>query len=199
MPVVVTGLNEARKAMRKLQPDLEKNLKAEIKSFLLPVVKKARGYVPSEIGGLSHWKSYAGNFPQYNSTGIKRGIKSQQFPTKQRPRGFVSLVRIVNLSGAGTIFEKAGRKNPNGQPWDPKNGSHDYSHSRNPQAGQHFIKSIQSAGQFAGSGAKQGRLIYRAYDEDQGKSLGHVLKALNITAAQTKKYVDTAKAFRRKA
>ena len=196
MPVVVTGLKEAQKAMRSLQPDLEKNLKIEIKAFLLPVVKKAKGYVPSDVAGLSHWKAFGGHFPQYNPAGIKRGIKSQQFPTRHKGSGFLSLVRIVNLSGAGSIFEKAGRINPSGQPWNPNSASHEVSHSRNPQAGKHFIESIQSAGSLRGKGAREGRLIYRAYDEDQGKSLGHVLTALNKTAAQTKKYVAAAKAFR---
>jgi hypothetical protein len=199
MPVVVTGLKEAQKAMRSLQPDLEKNLKAEIKAFLLPVVKKSRGYVPSSISGLSHWKAYAGNFPQYNAAAIKRGIKSQQFPTRHRNSGFLSLVRIVNLTRAGSIFEKAGRlTGTDGQAWVGRKdfNNHKVSHSINPNAGAHFVQSIQSAGNFAGSGARRGRVIYRAYDEDQGKSLGHVLTALNKTAAQTKKYVAAAKAFR---
>jgi hypothetical protein len=199
MPVVVTGLKEAQKAMRSLQPDLEKELKKEIKLFLLPVVKKARGYVPTSISGLSNWKAYQGNFPQYNPAGIRRGIKSQVFPTKHRGSGFISLVRIVNLSGAGTIFEKAGRTHPNGQPWNPKNASHDFSHSKNPQAGAWFINQIGNVGKLTGTGARRGRLIYRAYEEDQGKALSHVLQAINKTSAKTKKYVETARVFRKAA
>lgn len=199
MPVYVTGLKEAQKAMRSLQPDLEKNLKIEIKAFLLPVVKKAKGYVPSDISGLSHWKAFGGNFPQYNPAGIKRGIKSQQFPTRHKGSGFLSLVRIVNLSGAGSIFEKAGRlTGTEGQQWVGRKdfNNHKVSHSINSKAGAHFVQSIQATGKLTGRGAREGRLIYRAYDEDQGKSLGHVLTALNKTAAQTKKYVAAAKAFR---
>ena len=46
MPVEVVGLKEAMKAMRQLQPTLDKELKSEIRQLLNPVVKKARGYVP---------------------------------------------------------------------------------------------------------------------------------------------------------
>ena len=199
MPIVVTGLKEAQKAMRSLQPDLEKNLKAEIKASLLPIVKKARGYVPSTISGLSNWLSFEGRFPRFDPTRVKRGIKSEVFPTRHKGSGFISLVRVVNASAAGAIFETAGRKNPKGQPWNPKSGSHDYSHSRNPNAGAWFINQIGNKGSMTGEGPKRGRLIYRAFAEDQGKVQAHIIAAINKTSFMSKKRVDAAKAFRRAA
>jgi hypothetical protein len=196
MPIVVTGLKEAQKAMRQLQPDLDKNLKKEIRTFLLPVVKKARGYAQSEISGLSNWHNGKGRFPKYDPGLVRRGIKSQIFPTRPNRSGFVSLVRIVNATAAGAIYETAGRKNPAGQPWDRKSASHKYSHSLNPDAGLHFINSL---GIMVGKDKLRGRLIFRAWAEDQGKALGHILGALNKTSAQSKKYVDAAKAFRKAA
>ena len=211
MPIVVVGLKEAQKAMRALQPTLDKELKKELKNLLNPIVKKAQGYVPMTIHGLSNWTDESkvgkitaktsifriGHFPLYNPMEVKRGIKSELFPTKPNRQGFVSLVRIVNKSAAGAIYETAGRKNPNGQPWNRKSGSHDFSHSRNPNAGKHFINSLPRTIQ--GQKPFNGRLIFRAWKEDQGRALGHIMKALEATAIKTVKYVDAAKAFRKAA
>ena len=208
MPVEVVGLNEAIKAMRALQPTLEKELKTEMKQLLNPVVKKARGYVPSEIAGLSHWTFdtkankinahtsvfRAGKFPKFNPSQVRSGIKSELFPSRRTSNGFISLVRIVNATAAGAIYETAGRKNPHGQPWNRKSGSHDYSHSLNPKAGEHFIRSL--GGHMVGVGKSRGRLIYRAWSEDQGRTLGYVMQALNKTLAKTKKFIDASQAFR---
>jgi hypothetical protein len=214
MPVVVTGLKEAQKAMRSLQPDLEKNMKVEIKGFLIPVVRKARGYAPSSISGLSNWLDSTkrgqisaktslfrkGHFPFYNPTIVRSGIKPEIFPVRHKGSGFISLVRVVNSSAAGAIFETAGRKNPAGQPWDKHPGqAHDLSHSRNPNAGKHFVIQIGNVGKLTGSNATRGRLIYRAFAEDQGKALGHILTAINKTSLQSKKLVDNARATRRAA
>ena len=198
MPIVVTGLKEAQKAMRSLQPDLEKNLKVEIKAALLPIVKKSRGYVPTSISGLSNWLSFEGRFPRFNPALVKRGIKSEVFPTKRKNSGFVSLVRVVNATAAGAIFETAGRKSGSkGQPWDPKSGSHDYSHSRNPNAGAWFINQIGNKGTMTGEDARRGRLIYRAFAEDQGRIQPHIIAAINKTSLMSKRRVNAATAFRR--
>jgi hypothetical protein len=155
MPVEVVGLREALKAMRSLQPKLEKELKREIKQLLVPIVNSARAYVPMTISGLSNWSDTnkygkitaksssfrVGNFPLYNPSEIKKGITSEVFPSKPNRSGFVSLVRILNKSRAGAIYETAGRKNPNGQPWGtPRGKSKQFSHSNNPNAGAHFIR-----------------------------------------------------------
>lgn len=197
---MVTGLKEAQKAMRSLQPDLEKNLKVEIKASLLPIVKKARGYVPTSISGLSNWLSFEGRFPRFNPALVKRGIKSEVFPTRHKGSGFISLVRVVNATAAGAIFETAGRKSgAQGQKWNRKSASHNYSHSRNEHAGEWFITHIGNKGTMTGEGAKRGRLIYRAFAEDQGKIQVHILAAINRTSALSKRRVDAAKAFRRAA
>jgi hypothetical protein len=211
MPVVVAGLKEAQKAMRALQPELDKELKREVRELLNPVVKKAKSYVPDDISGLSHWMGSSnkkkitaetsmfriGKFPKFNATQVKAGIRTELFPSKRKSTGFTSLVRIVNLTAAGAIFETAGRKNPNGQPWDRKSSSHDFSRSLNPKAGAHFIEAMGRT--IVGDAGNKGRLIYRAWHEDQGRALGHVMKAIEATAIKTAKYVSAAKAFRKAA
>lgn len=207
MPVEVAGLKELQKAMRSIQPDLSAELKTEIKSFLNPLVKKAKRYAPVKISGLSNWtiqgkkitaksSSFNTGFPRYSVIDVRRGIKSEIYPTKPNRSGFVSLVRIVNQSAGGSIYETAGRKNPNGQTWNRKSGSHKYSHSRNPQAGKHFIESM---GEMAGTGKSRGRLIYRAWDEDQGKALAAIMKAVEKTAIHFKARVDIGRTFKKAA
>ena len=138
MPVEVVGLKEAIKAMRKIQPDLDKELKKELREVLKPIVKKSKSYVPMNIVGLSNWvttfkpnqitakSSMFRRFPYFVAAEVKKGIKSEIFPTKPNRSGFVSLVRIVNKSRAGAIYETAGRANPQGQPWNRETGSNRY-------------------------------------------------------------------------
>lgn len=210
MAVEVVGLSEALKALKAIEPDLHTELKKEITALLDPVVKKARGYVPMTIAGLSNWtytqagitgKSSVfrvGKFPLYNPTQVKRGIKSEFFPTRHSNNGFVSLVRVVNQSAAGAIFETAGRKNPKGQPWSgKKTGSHKFSHSLNPNAGEHFIASMGNT--MAGDGRYRGRLIYRAWNEDQGRTIGYVMKAVERVADKCQNRINASKAFRKAA
>lgn len=211
MPVVVAGLKEAQKAMRSLQPELDKELKRELRDLLNPVVKKAKGYVPADISGLSGWMNTTsgkkinaqtsmfrvGKFPKFNAAQVKAGIRTELFPSKRKSTGFTSLIRIVNMSPAGAIYETSGRKNPNGQPWDRKSGSHSFSRSLNPKAGAHFIDAMGKT--MAGSGLNRGRLIYRAWNEDQGRALGYVMKAIENTAIKTAKFVNASRAFRKAA
>lgn len=196
MPVVIEGLDETLKAMRQFEPDLAKNLNHDIQTVLLPVAKKAQGYVRSELPGLSNWtfathgrkiteessvfKVKRGSFPKFNASIVRRGIKVTIGETRPNRSGFVSFYRLSNLTAAGAIMETAGRKNPGGQEWKPSSGSHSYSHSRNPDAGLHFINSL---GASAGAGNMKGRLIFRAWDDWEGRALASVVKSIELTVA----------------
>jgi len=201
MPVVVAGLREAQKAMRSLQPDLDKELKKQMRIILKPILAKAKGYVKdSPLPGLSNWSAYNDGkwtYRQFNAAKVRAGIRAELSPSRRKTTGFVSLVRIVNLTPAGAIYETAGRLNAGGKPRNPDGPRNKYSHSRNPDAGMHFINSI--GGQLAGHGLQRGRLIYRAWDEDQGKATAAIMKAIQNTAAKSVKYVDAARAFRKAA
>jgi hypothetical protein len=196
MPVEVKGLDELLKALRQFEPDLAKNLNKQVRAAMTPVQKKAQGYVPDDLPGLSNWTfaakgkkinsetsafRQAGHFPKFNASIVRRGIRIVIGKTKPNQKGFSTFYRISNLSSAGAIMETAGRANPAGQPWNTKSKSHRYSHSKNPEAGLHFINSM--GGRMEGSGKRKGRLIYRAYNEDQGKATAQVMRALDMTIA----------------
>lgn len=187
------GAVELRKAMHKFTPNLANNLEAYMAHALRPIVSKARGEVPSEAP-LSKWALYSrekkGNFPFYNSAEIKAGIDSSTEPTKPNRRGFAYAAEIVNSTATGSIIETAGRKNRNGRKQAQKGDtSRRYSQSANPYAGKQFIDAlepiykVQSKTRKVASGRRKmnGRLIFKAWGEDQGKILGNILGVVDRT------------------
>lgn len=200
MPAEVVGALELRKAMKLLVPDIAKESQKEIAGLLRSITNKARGYVPSEAP-LSGWGKAVGLWENrvYDAGTIKRGITFSAAPSKPNQRGFRSLATIYNKSAAGAIYETAGRKNPMGQPaakrtiayrggkivpaWE---SGKDINTSANPYAGKQFIEAMpplykaqRQAGQSGRSSRKMnGRLIFRAWGEDQGRTQGKVIKAI---------------------
>jgi hypothetical protein len=197
MPTEIKGVIELRKALRAYAPDLEKETRKEIYEIVKPVVANAKGYVPSEIMGLRKgWIRSTrtlkkitrgtsafrkGVFPFFNPAEVKAKIVFSDKISKSNRSGFVSVFKLENKSRAGAIYEIAGRAN-NGQaqPWVGPKGpaGHKYSHSRNPDAGQHFINAISNSGTMKGEGPRRGRLLYRAWNENQGRANAAVLKAI---------------------
>lgn len=182
MPVEFAGVDELRKALKAYAPDLDKALKKELKGIAEPVVNKARGYAPA-LPPLSNWGREGGRFPSYNGALVKAGIRFSTARSKKNNRGFASSIRIVNATAAGAIYETAGRKNPFGQPWVGPAGpaGKKYSHSKNKFAGRDFIAAM--GGEMKGRGEDKGRLIYRAWAEDQGKTQDAMVKAVLRTNA----------------
>lgn len=186
MPAVeIRGNSDLRKALRKFTPDLDKQLTKELGKALRPVVAKARGFVPSE-SPMSNWagRSFSeSTFPSFNDSTIRKGITYSTAVSKPNKNGFTSLARIINKSAAGAIYEIAGIKNPQGQPWvGPKGpaGSR-YSHSVNPKAGQKFISELPP---LVSSLKGTGRLIYRAWRENQGVAEGAAMRAIDNATTQ---------------
>jgi hypothetical protein len=179
MQVTIEGNADLRKALRRFAPDLEKSLKKEISTALRPVVRQAKGFVPSDPP-LSGWaaRSFSeGFFPPFQASIIKAGIGFKSTPSKPNSRGFTSQASIFNASRAGAIYESAGRKNPQGQAWVGPKGQGKGSRSRNPNAGRQFIDALPP---LTGSLKGQGRLIYKAWALNQGKAEGAVRKAISI-------------------
>ncbi len=185
MRIEIRGNADLRKAMRRFTPDLEKSLRKEIGNALRPVVREAKGFVPAS-SPMSGWagRSFSeGRFPTYNAATIIAGIKYSATPSKINDQGFSSMASVQNNSRVGSIYEGAGRANPNGQPWVGPKGpsSNRYSHSRNPKAGQQFIANLPP---LVGSLKGTGRLIYRAWANNKGKAEGAVNKAIDTAITQ---------------
>jgi hypothetical protein len=165
MPTEVKGADKLRKALREFEPDLAKETTKELGFLLKPITAKARGYMPSE-SPLSGWAARSfneGKFPTYNPTIAKRGISYKTSPSRPNRRGWRSLVSIVNKSAAGAIYETAGRKN----------------------AGGNFSPRLdRGIAELKGRDKMQGRAIFRAWEEDQGKTQGAVIKAIESSATK---------------
>lgn len=193
MSVKLDGVKETLRAIRKIDPELLKEMNKEIKGVMIPIRDKARGYAPTAApGGLYNWdegkyttKITARNsafrnlnddgsrrrFPLYQAEVARKGIYYTAAPSKRNRNGWSSRYIVANASASGAIYETAGRKNPGG---DPK------SRSNNPGAGANFISRM---GPLYGDGASRGRMIFRAWAEDQGKAQAAVVKAIQNTIA----------------
>ena len=191
MPIAISGIAETLSAMRKFEPDLAANLNKQVRAALTPVQKEARAYFPADISGLSNWMlvtkgrkitksssafATVGRFPRYNKAIAARGIKIFIGATKPNARGFSTQYRISNLTAAGAIYETAGRAHGK---------SRRQYKSNNPKAGAHFIASMNEP--LVGKGKMEGRALYRAWDENQGRAFMDVLKAVNATILQFKR------------
>jgi hypothetical protein len=214
MPTEVKGAIALRKALREFTPDLAKETQKEIAAILKPITTKARGFIPSSAP-LSGWaKSNNGRWGNrvWSSSEAKRGIGYRTSPSKPNRSGFRSLARIVNASPSGSIYETAGRLNPQGRPQAPlvevvapgnknfgkkiRSGSKGQSLSNNPNAGQQFIDAMSRTSPIVNAYQRQqnqagrasrkmkGRAIFRAWAEDGGKTNAAVIKAIEKSKAK---------------
>jgi hypothetical protein len=213
MPVELKGADKLRKALREFEPDLAKATTKQMAAALKPITNKARGFMPATGLMLSGWTSASSStettnyrhFPKYDQAEAKRGVKYSTSPSKPNKRGFVSLARIVNTSAGGAIYETAGRKSPNGQPSqastrgiysDYIDTSNKVNKSLNPNAGKQFIDQANSLGALVNARPRQqgqagrttrkmtGRVIFRAFAEDQGRVTAAIVKAIGSSAIE---------------
>ena len=192
MPVKVKGVMALRKALNAYAPDLAKELTVEITKSLKVIQKSARGFVPNNApGGLYNWQFDASRkitaqnsmfktfnakgrvrfFPLYNATEIKRGIVYRTGYSKPNSKGFRSLFRVKNMSAAGAIYETAGRINPSGV---------------TPQ-GARFVQQGPIYGRKRNGQDMRGRVLYRAWEQDEGKSTVAIFKAIEQTRLKFEK------------
>jgi hypothetical protein len=161
MPTELKGASELRRAMKRFSPDLDKETRDEMVGFLKPLVKKARGFMPSNADMPSGFVGTAesGQFPKYDAGIARRGLGYKLTPTKPNRQGWVQTVSIHNKTAGGVIYEWAGRK----------------SNSK-------FVSNLP--GQLAGSGKMSGRSMFKAYKEDEGRAKVGVIRALEKAAAK---------------
>lgn len=167
MPVKLQGATAIRKALAMLEPNLAKAVNQEIASFLKPVTREARGYLPSNDFVPSGWLKrpnaqgrWANRF--YDASIVRKSIIYKSTPSRPNRSGFVALASLFNKSAAGAIYETAGRKSGMTGRFTPKLG-----------------------GQLKGEGQKMtGRAMFRAFEEDKGKAVAGVVRAIEKAAAK---------------
>ena len=210
MPVEMQGAVALRKALNEYAPELAKETQKEVAGHLRKVVNRARGFVPASAP-LSGWANEVGEweYRAFDAASIRKGIGYSTTPSRPNKRGFRTLAQIFNKSAAGAIYETAGRKNPQGQPparrtiayrnggivpaWE---SGKNINRSANPNAGKQFIDALpplvdsqQSNSAGRRTRKTKGRLMFRAWAEDQGRTTAAVVKA--IEAANNKVVVKS--------
>ena len=162
MPTELKGANELRKALKKFSPDLDKATRDEMVGFLKPLVKKAKGFLPSNdqmpSGFVKHEVKTA-KFPMYDASEARRGVGYKLTPTKPNAQGWSSTVSIHSKRAAAVIYDWAGRKSKG-----------------------KFVSVLPKP--LEGSGKMSGRALFKAYKEDEGKAKAGVIKALEKAAAK---------------
>ena len=184
MSVKLDGVKETLRAIRKIDPELLKEMNKEIKGVMIPIRDKARGYAPTSAP-LYNWdeQTYATRvvkprettgrkFPLYQAEAARKGIYYSQSPSKRNKNGWSSQYIVANASASGAIYETAGRKNPGGS---------SRSRSNNPGAGSNFISRMGPL--YGQAQASRGRMIFRAWAEDQGRAQAAVVQAIQNTIA----------------
>lgn len=160
MPVELQGAVALRKALNEYAPDLAKETQKEVAGALKTVVRGARGFLPNNNEAPSGWLigNQKGKWEKrgYDQSIASRGITYQTSPSRANRMGFKSLAAILNKSAAGSIYETAGRKSGIEGNFTPRLG-----------------------GEIKGYKQKmQGRAMFRAWSEDQGKTNAAVIKAI---------------------
>jgi hypothetical protein len=163
MRTELKSANQVRKALKKFSPDLDKATRDEMVGFLKPLVKKARGFMPSNAdmpSGFVKHEVKTATFPMYDAGEARRGVGYKLTPTKPNRQGWSSTISVHNKTAGGVIYDWAGRKSGISGKFTPN-----------------------LPGTMVGSGKMQGRGLYKAYEQDQGKAKAGVIKALEKAAA----------------
>jgi hypothetical protein len=198
MPVEIKGIVEVTKAMRKLAPDILKELQGEVRPLLRETVNAAKGKLPPEFSYDLRNFNYPGYdrkssigkmeaFPSYQLSEVRKGLTYSLAQSRPNRSGFVSVSRMMNKSRAGAIIEIAGR--------DDLYGS-SRSQSRNPDAGAHFIRQLSSQvgplKQYGRNKKTKGRLLFSAWQQKQNQLMPKVVEAYDRAARRFKQRLDLA-------
>lgn len=210
-------------ALKKYDKDLAKELNKEMASYLQPVTRKARSYLPSQ-SPLSGWGKPVSSletinyrpFPRYNGLKARRGVGYTTTPSKPNRKGFIYFAQIFNSEAGGAIYETAGRKHPNGRPVytrrqkregaqntvfqiSKKSGREtiDYYDSNNPLAGYQFIHSMPEIYKVSRKANQSGRLSRkmngRVIFRAWGETYGKVTPQIIKAMQKAKTSFDTGK------
>lgn len=221
MPVEIKGIVEVTRAMRKLAPDILKEMQSELRPLMRETVNVARAKLPSQMGyELRNFNdpgyerksrtSKTRAFPSYDAGEVRRGLTYSMGASKANRSGYVSVLRLLNKSAAGGIIETAGRKNLNGRgkthqitvnrrfnPTKVTVSSTKDSQSNNPGAGGHFIRALSNSEvgplkQYGRTADTKGRLLFAAWAESQNRLMPLIVAAYDKAGRKFKQRLDLA-------
>ena len=185
MPVDITGLGDTLKAMKDFDDNLYKGMNKQIKGAMIPIRDKARAYAPANSEMFSGWTKKPSStetikyraFPAYDQAETRLNIIYRPGKNKRnKGTSFNVSYYVANTkSPGGAIYETAGRLSGR---------AGNVGDSLNPKASQQFIAKLDVDKLFGKSRNMQGRLIYRAWAEDNGRAY-HAVNLAISTAVKT--------------
>ena len=222
MPVEVVGVKDVLEGLRFMDENMRTKIRYAIDPLMRGVALKAKGFVVGNSNVLSGWVKPIQSdvnyrpFPKYDASIVRSGIGYNPGENKTTKNGFKVSNYVYNVSAPGSIYETAGRLNPNGrapfQMTPSKGASGTYSKrsaksrafeeykSNNPFASQQFIGDLEPVtsqprikGMRSGGRKTKGRLIYKAWAQDSGKVYNAILKAIDNTATDFTKMTTIKK------
>jgi hypothetical protein len=115
MPVTATteivGLKETINALRKIDPQLQKDFKADATAIAQPAITAAKtAYSQFPLSGMAYkWSDRGRKIFPFTISGAQSGVK-MRFDTR---RNAVGVILIEQKNAAAAVFEGAGRKDTN--------------------------------------------------------------------------------------
>lgn len=219
MPVEVVGVKDVLAGLSFIDQDMRQRIRTVIDPLMRGVATKAKGFVVSDNAVLSGWAkplsasvSYR-PFPKYDAAAVLGGIGYNPGENKTLKNGFKVSNYVYNVSRPGSIYETAGRLNPQGRaPFELRTSRgeggtytkrsarsralEEYK-SNNPFASQQFIAALEPLtsqpkipGVRGGGRKTKGRLIYKAWSQDSLKVYEAILKAIDNSAVQFNKKTE---------
>lgn len=168
--VKVTGVRQTLRALKKLQPDLEKEVRKSINESVREVVLTARGFIPDQP--MTGWTAESWGHRGWDKRTAIMGIKRQNPSRRVNGRGYFYAIDVANLSAPSMIYELAGTK----------------SDGRSPQ-GRQFINNIERSG----LRRPLRRVVVRAGIEKGEKAKESILAALAKAQQVTQRRLDAVR------
>jgi len=224
MPVEVVGVKDVLNGLSFFDEDLRLRVSRAIDPLMRQVANKAKGFVPNNDQVLSGWSKEITSpinykpFPKYDANAVKAGIGYNPGKNTANKNGWQVSQYVYNVSRSGSIYETAGRLNPQGRaPFEfrtsagqggtyskrsARSKAFEEYKSNNPFASQQFIAALEPVtkpkripGAPGVTGRKmQGRLIYKAWAQDSIKVYEAILKAIDGSAVEFKRRTTIKKA-----
>ena len=225
MPVEVVGVKDVLDGLKFIDENMRTKIRSAIDPIMRGVALKAKGFVPGNSSVLSGWVKPISSevnyrpFPKYDASVARAGIGYNPGENKTMKNGFKVSNYVYNVSRPGSIYETAGRLNPQGRaPFQmtpskgasgtytkrsPKSKAFEEYKSNNPFASQQFIEALEPVtsqpkikGMRSGGRKTKGRLIFKAWAQDSPKVYEAILKAIDDTTVDFTKmtYIKKKKA-----
>lgn len=109
MTVRIDGLDRTLRALKQLDPVMEKEIRKEINAAAGSIRELARRYIPAE-SPMSGWQAPNWGARGFDSATMKKGIKVVRRGDRKKPGSYRREIRVVNSSAPGVIYELAGTK-----------------------------------------------------------------------------------------